>query len=275
MPISTYAEYRKKIEAAQFDGLFSKKAATVNGAALCQTTFTTSPNAGAAPGTTARQCGLSTPGNLLGFNRSVLTLATLPLWLAEIELQSDVGATRQRGNAVLVDRLADVSGMSGIVTADQTADVSPNRYTDGLGVMAAVQVYSSTGATTTTLSMSYTNQAGTAGKVSMAIATSASMPSGLILPIPLADGDIGVQSVQTAKLQASTGTAGNFGITLYKPLAVFPTASSSPDGNNVYRQMLGALQELSDDACLEIWMQVASGGATTGPFTGRIGIIPG
>lgn len=273
MAITTYADYKRRIEDRQFDGFFTKNTVTINGSSLFQTSFTTAPNAGAAPGTTARQCGRATPGNLLGFNPSALTLTTLPLWLAELELQI-AGASRQVGNIVLVDRLADVSGMSGIVTTAQTANATPNRYTNGSGVIAAVEVYTGTGATTTTLTMSYTNELGVAGRTSKVIATIASMPAGIIMPIPLADGDRGVQSVQTATLAATTGTAGNFGITLYKPMAVFPTNTMSPDGNSVYRQMLGAMQEHSDDACLEIWLQ-SNGGTASGVFVGRIGIIEG
>ena len=273
MSITAFVDYRSKIESAQFDGHFTKATATVDGVSPFQTTFTTAPNAGAAPGATARQCGRATAGNLIGFNPDVLTLTTLPLWLVELELQL-AAANRPVGNLILVDRLADVSGFNATLTTAQTCNMTPNRWTTGAGVMAALQVYTVTGATLTTLTMSYTNQLGTAGKTSQAIATTASMPAGTIKLIPLADGDTGVRSVQTCTLAGTTATAGNFGITLYKPLAVFPTASMAPDGGTMYRQMMGAMQEVSDDACLEIWAQ-SNGGTATGVIIGRLGIISG
>jgi hypothetical protein len=40
--------------------------------------------------------------------------------------------------------------------------------------------------------------------------------------MPLQAGDRGVKSVESLTLSASTGTAGNFGLTLFRPIMTFP-----------------------------------------------------
>jgi hypothetical protein len=41
--------------------------------------------------------------------------------------------------------------------------------------------------------------------------------------LPLQEGDSGVRSVESVTVLATTGTAGNFGVTLFKPLLYLPT----------------------------------------------------
>jgi hypothetical protein len=76
--------------------------------------------------------------------------------------------------------------------------------------------YTATGSTGVTATISYTNQAGTAGQTTT-VSVGASQPANSCLFAPLAAGDTGVQSVQSVLLSATTGTAGNFGVTLGYP----------------------------------------------------------
>lgn len=272
MAIATYTAYKQEVESSAAEGLFTKNSATSTAGVFLNTTFTTAPNAGAAPGTTARVCNATTAGNLIGFNPNLLTAGTATLYLAELEFLTS-SANRPVGSYVILDRLADVSGLSGTVTTAQTCNLTPSRFVGG-NIFAAIQVYTSLGATTTTLTMSYTNQAAVAGQVSKAVAITATLPALTITPIPLADGDRGINSVQTVTLAASTGTAGNFGITLYKPIAVIPTGSMQPDGNTIYRSLMSCLPDISRDACLELWFS-PNGGTASGIVLGKITIIEG
>lgn len=278
MAIADYATYKRKVEAAQMRGLWTKNSTTLPGATGFHTSFTTAPDAGAAPGTTVRVCGRATAGNLLADQRNDLDVNTAGLFLTDLEVMQPPGQARPVAPVMLVDRLADVSGMSGIVTTAQACGTGlvPTRYTNGAGVLAAVHIYTAVGTTATTLTISYTNQAGTAGRTSQAIVFGATnnLAVAQILPIPLADGDTGVQSVQSATVLATTGTAGNFGITLYRPIAVMP--QSAANGASGYREMLnsGALEDIDDNACLELW-HTSIVATSTGIFTGRVGFIRG
>ncbi len=42
------------------------------------------------------------------------------------------------------------------------------------------------------------------------------------MPLSLAQADLGFSSVENVTLAANTGTAGNFGVTIYKPLLAVP-----------------------------------------------------
>lgn len=94
---------------------------------------------------------------------------------------------------------------------------------DAGGVQAAIEIYTQIGTTGTTVTASYSNQAGTSGRATPAIAigTNNSREPGRFFPLPLQSGDTSVKSVETATLAGTTGTAGLFGVTLYRPLAIF------------------------------------------------------
>lgn len=142
--------------------------------------------------------------------------------LAQVE-----GSLAIAGCCILCDRLAHQGGLSGIVTTAQTTNLpvgpSSTRATTGAGVYAALEIYTNIGNTASTATVSYTSEAGTSGRTSPPIVFGGanSRNGGQFFPIPLQEGDGGVRSVESVTLAATTGTAGNFGVTLYRPLAVF------------------------------------------------------
>jgi hypothetical protein len=163
---------------------------------------------------------------------------------------------------MLADRLSHQGGLSGTVTTAQTTNLPTaalTRYTTGVGVIAALDVYTQIGTTATTVNASYTNQDGTAAVASQATpfgATGFREASRSII-LPLAQGDTGVRSVESVTVLATTGTAGNFGVTLYRPLLLFPIGGL----NQWYdiNPLLGGgsnMPEVLDDACL-YWLFVA------------------
>ena len=163
---------------------------------------------------------------------------------------------------ILVDMLNLSGGLSGIVTTAQTTNLPTaalTRFTSGEGVMAGLCIWTNIGATATTATISYTNQAGTPGQISTATQIGGSNVANLagrIIPIPLAAGDTGVRSVESVTLAGTTATAGNFGVCLFRPLAMM--AMNDWQGAHVIDAVtsggfIGALAEVHPDACLSVF----------------------
>jgi hypothetical protein len=163
---------------------------------------------------------------------------------------------------ILVDMLNISGGLSGTVTTPQTTNLPTaplTRFTSGEGVMAGLCIFNNVGGTATTVTVSYTNQAGTPGRISAATVigvNAASNAAGRMIPIPLEAGDTGVRSVESVTLAGATGTAGNFGVCLFKPLAML--AMNDFQGAHVIDAVstggfVGALEEVHPDACLSVF----------------------
>jgi len=161
---------------------------------------------------------------------------------------------------ILVDLLNISAGMSGTVTTAQTTNlptIALTRHTTGEGVMAALFIESAVGATSTTFTVSYTNQAGTPGRTSTATTIGGTnfRETGAYILIPLEAGDTGVRSVESVTLAGTTGTAGSFGISLFKPLAILPMESFTgvaPIDMVSTGGVIGQFAEINPNACLSI-----------------------
>lgn len=140
-------------------------------------------------------------------------------------------AATQAGTLLLLDRLWHNGGYTITSTAAQnsTTPTWPSRCptsglddtpeTTGQGVLLAVEVSAATGAGTPTITISYTNQAGTASRTATNIlATVASSAIGATYFIGLQAGDTGVRSVQSLTLSA-TWTSGTINLVAYRLLA--------------------------------------------------------
>lgn len=159
---------------------------------------------------------------------------------------------------VAIDLLNVSGGLSGVVTTEQTTNLPTaalTRYTDGEGVMIGLVIYSLIGSTATTVTVRYTNQSGVANQVSTVTGFGGVLlrEVGRVILIPLAAGDTGVRSVEGVTVAASTGTAGNFGVCLFKPLMQFSLESTTctmPMDAVSSGGMIGSMAEFSDNACL-------------------------
>lgn len=166
---------------------------------------------------------------------------------------------------VLIDRLVTVGGLVGNVITAQTVNTpSLPRYTTGAGVWAMVEGFGNSGSAGN-VTMSYTNQAGTASRTSKAIGFTAGQNSARIIPLQATD--TGVRSVQSATLTASTGTAGNWGITLFRPITFLPLAAGY---ENYERTVLnggigGGLSPILAGACLSFISRMHATTNLTGP----------
>lgn len=162
------------------------------------------------------------------------------------------------GALLLLDLLNASGGLDGTLTTAQTTNLPTaalTRYTNGEGVMAAIMIYGTVGATATTVTASYTNTASTSGQITTATTFGSTnfREARSFIPLPLSAGDTGVLSVESVTLAGTTGTAGNFGICLFKPLALMPLL----DWNGAIvldavssGGFTGALGEVDPDACL-------------------------
>lgn len=129
------------------------------------------------------------------------------------------------GTLLLCDRLWHNSGLSVTLTTAQTVNSvawparDANASINGEGVYIGLEVSTIMGAGAPTLSIGYTNQAGTAGKIGNGRLTvvTASMV-GSFYDFSLAAGDTGVRSIQTYTASA-TMTSGAIHLVAYRVLA--------------------------------------------------------
>lgn len=216
-----------------------------------------------------------------GSSTAIPTSATAPTEATAGALpHTDPGGGRQRWltgvfasgtqacTLILYDRLLHISGLSGTSTSAQTVGGSLTRNTGGVGNEIWVEIYTQIGASSTTITASYTDNAGNSGQTSQAtaIGNTGLREAQRIIPIPLADGDTGVQAVASVTLAATTGTAGDFGVTIARPILRIPI--DGPGCGKMFDMLsdVGALPELVANGCYALAMLAST---TTG-FAGSI-----
>ena len=128
----------------------------------------------------------------------------------------------------LCDRLWHNSGFTITTTTAQTVNsvAWPARdrvgSTNGDGVLVAIEVSAILGnAAVSNTTMSYTNQAGTAGRTATLPTTAASAVAGTFMPFLLAAGDTGVRSIQSLTL-GTTYVSGTLHLVAYRPVLTLP-----------------------------------------------------
>lgn len=173
------------------------------------------------------------------------------------------------GYVMVVDRLSHQGGLSGTTTGAQTTNLPTaalTRFTNGINVWAGLEIYTTVGGSGSTVSASYTNSAGTNGRTTQAClfgqASFNSAPAVVVLNT--ASGDKGVKSVESVTLSGSTGTAGNFGVTLFKTLALVPTTTAGPLAKDWGPLPgMGPIMEIPDDACIQFLLYGGGQSAVT------------
>jgi hypothetical protein len=185
-------------------------------------------------------------------------------------------AVQQINIAMLVDQLVGFGALSGSLNTSQTVG-SPalTRYTSGAGVMLTFDVTVALGGTPSNITVSYTNQAGTAGQVTPAQAMTTSAIVQRLQPvtlgpfIQLAAGDFGVRAVASVTLSASM-TAGTFAGILYFPLSFVPGVTGNIYAERDSTVQIDGLTQLAAEGggalgCLNVF--VFPNGASTGVMT--------
>lgn len=158
------------------------------------------------------------------------------------------------GALMLYDRLLHDGGLVGNSNAVQTVGGTLTRNTGGEGNQIWVEIYTLIGTTATTITASYTNQAGVSGRTTkpVVIGGTGNREGERMLPLPLQDGDTGVQAVASVQLAATTATAGNIGINILKPLGIGLIPSNGVGYWRDYLAGLPGLPEIDTDACLAL-----------------------
>lgn len=165
------------------------------------------------------------------------------------------------GTLILYDRLLHIGGLSGTTATAQnvqTTTPSPTltRYTNGLGNIAFVEIYTQIGASSTTITMNYNDQSGSdSTSPAVAIGNTGFREATRVIFLPLAAGDTGIQAVKTVTLAATTSTAGNFGVTIGHPLAYIGIGMPGGAGWRDFSTGLPGIPEIETDACLAfLWV---------------------
>lgn len=244
---------------------FYKSSSSTEGAGFYHSLFRTAgqPSAAAAPATGAGDAPTKATAGAIPLTNAG---GGNTLYLARASLSSGT-----IGHFMLYDRLVQTSGLSGTVTSAQDINSTAlTRYTTGEGCQLWIEWQTATGSSSVNLTASYTNQANTSGQ-STVIAFHPSPTAGQMQPVPLAAGDTGIRSVQSVTLSGTTGTAGNFGIVILKPLTDFPITAANT------AMMLDAisvgLPVIQADACLALMMLCSA--STQNPIAGQLNFIEG
>lgn len=144
------------------------------------------------------------------------------------------GQSTQAGVLILADRIWHNGGYTVTSTSAQsiTSPTWPARdsagSTNGDGVILGVECSATMGASApTSITIAYTNSAGTAGRSAVNyFPTATSASAGSFFPIGLQSGDFGVRSVQSLTL-ATTWTSGTIALVAYRPLAYLELTGSN------------------------------------------------
>lgn len=212
------------------------------------------PGQGAVP-TTAAVCTTALTG-AMGFTQQTAPATSYGAYMEVIT-----------GNSAMTveihDRIAHMGGLNGTLTTAQTVgiDLSTRLSTSNVGARIGdanysdvqwwLEWYTTTGATAATATVAVTYDDGTSGNLT-ALSLAATRPASFMVSlnalIPAAPSGKYIRAVNTVTLSATTGTAGNFGVTATRirmssmcPVANLKTISNWAD--------LG-FPEIGNGACL-------------------------
>lgn len=172
----------------------------------------------------------------------------------ELHLIQAWGTGLVGGTLILYDRLLHIGGLSGAVTTAQTVGGTITRNTGGVGNILFAEIYTAIGTTSRTITASYTNEAGTPGQTSVAVPIGATgfREVSRVIFLPLAAGDSGVQACASVTLNASTGTAGDFGITVGRLLAYVGVGAPGAPGWRDFVTGMPGIPVVDSGACLSL-----------------------
>ncbi len=235
------------------------------GTALAWTTCTESTGNG------TQIFGINNGGNVSTDTKHVLNAAAVT-----------AVATGVPGQLMLCDLQGYYPGISMNSAVAQNLTGTPTlRYTNGVGVRAAMVITTASGATAHNIAMSYTNQSATAGRtLPVTVSCTASAIAGHITHagtaannygpfLPMASGDTGIQSVQSVTMSAASG-AGVGALCLYRPIFSIPLVAASITTERDLLNQIPSLPRIYDGACL-VWLYFA--GAATAASSNFYGSV--
>lgn len=241
----------------------SSLASTVAGQFFSLWTATGMPGAGATP--TAAAVPTSATAGSFNFANQTAPVTGYLAWLA---FQNANPIT----NLEIHDRLAAQGGLSGTVTTAQgavdltttnpgSARIGASDYSD---VRWWLEIYTALGATGVNATVAVTYNDGTTGNLA-AFALGATPRQGRLYPLVSAVSGKFIRGVTGVTLSATTGTAGNFGITATRPRTSVSANVANKTETFDWAQL--GLPNIPNDSCLFMLMNCTT--TTTGVLRGQ------
>lgn len=181
------------------------------------------PGQGAIP-TVVATCNNTTVGTI-GFNQQTSPITSYGAYL-------EIATGNAAMTVELHDRLAHMGGLNGTLTTAQSVnlDLSTLLSTDNINARKGddnysdvqwwLEWYTATGGTAVTATIAVTYNDGTTGNLS-ALSLAANRPASHMIPlnslIPSAQSGKFIRGIVSVTLSATSGTAGNFGVTATRP----------------------------------------------------------
>ena len=181
------------------------------------------PGQGAIP-TVVATCNNTTVGTI-GFNQQTSPITSYGAYL-------EIATSNFSTTVELHDRLASMGGLNGTLTTAQSVNLDLNTLlaTDNIAkrkgdanysdVQWWLEWYTATGATAVTATIAVTYNDGTTGNLS-ALSLASSRPASHMISlnslIPSAQSGKFIRGIVSVTLSATSGTAGNFGVTVTRP----------------------------------------------------------
>jgi hypothetical protein len=192
---------------------------------------------------------------------------------------------------MLVDRLGFYPVTTVTTTGNQalnnTVVFPTGRHTNGAGLRAYVvaslgAATTAMGAATPNIQITYTNQAGTAGKVTPTVlpqGTTAAPKGNIVYSgtgaakygpfLPLAAGDSGIQSVQQFNLSASY-VSGGLNLVICRPILTLPITTIGVAAERDLMNQVPSLPRIYDGANLSWLMYAGANTPTNTPYFGHL-----
>lgn len=181
------------------------------------------PGQGAIP-TVVATCNNTTVGTI-GFNQQMSPSTSYGAYL-------EIATGNAAMTMELHDRLANMGGLNGTLTTAQSVNLDLNTLlaTDNINTRKGdanysdvqwwLEWYTATGGTAVTATIAVTYNDGTTGNLSV-LSLAATRPASHMIPlnslIPSAQSGKFIRGIVSVTLSATTGTAGNFGVTVTRP----------------------------------------------------------
>lgn len=181
------------------------------------------PGQGAIP-TVVATCNNTTVGTI-GFKQQISPSTSYGAYL-------EIATSNAAMTTELHDRLANMGGLNGTLTTAQSVNLDLNTLlaTDNINtrkgdanysdVLWWLEWYTATGGTAVTATIAVTYNDGTTGNLSV-LSLAATRPASHMIPlnslIPSAQSGKFIRGIVSVTLSATTGTAGNFGVTVTRP----------------------------------------------------------
>ena len=181
------------------------------------------------------------------------------------------------GGAILYDRIWGAGAVSATALATTSFSSQPDITgrvpggTDFSDCEILLELTTTFSATATTVTVTYTNEAGVAGRTTGATVSLSGFTSPRVIAMPLQAGDKGVSKIESVTVGGTVATAGAFNVILARRLAEFDVRVANAVDAQAW-DMIGAPQ-VWETSCL--WLVSQPDSTSTGVPTCRALIING